>query len=769
MITTRELINYQFSLIFGYSSPKDIIVGDIIGPGKLTRFKVNQLTQKVIQFLRMYNAILRDHTGSEIFSIEYELYNINDDLARTKIFPKSMLMIPGKYKDCESLLITLKPDTGYIDIHKSKNSVDYINELFYEVEEFTERPELNQDEKSEVLKKFIIRFSKKLFGELTEDKWNKKLIGLRKSLPTEEKMLMTYATIINEVDIFWNKKPKEISFKNSIFKKIQTPYDDHIANEHLKFTLSEPSIKFVIENTLKLGSNLLMLANTGTIDEAQERIVQFIITTLEQKLNQENIIQNGNYLIERVNTFLKEIEWELNSFIKQSHLFLSSGERGNLTEILQKYKASIQSGISSKENEIFNTYIDLALFTISNTIQKKEKIIAVELQSAITYFSELFNTNFTLIKETLPLFLSYRKLYSLAQNLISKVRISLNSEKKPAKVLGNTLLNKFETFLLNQIEKKLEELSKSQQYDEDNLFRVFKKLVHENLSIFFEKIELNIGELVSFVRIQMESNSALIKSHLDKFEKFSFELKYLLNYILRYSSVNRFLKDENEKDIVDPVTFANKFHRFLEKRIGGIDFVWKGYILNWVMDYAKKFFHIKEQKVWSLKDIYSDFIYYLEEREKKEQEIESFLIFLDSYIAKIPDSEEKRHLLEFYELYNYCISIKIDFPKYMSDKINTELTLMTNENGPISPIDYLKINQEVSFLNYIDEKGLKFFSPLVPRPTTVIMKHQLTNEENDLFIADLYHVLNFKYWHNKVKVEISDNFKEVFREWLKEV
>ena len=34
MITTREAINYQFSLIFGYSSPKkdELTVGDIIGP-----------------------------------------------------------------------------------------------------------------------------------------------------------------------------------------------------------------------------------------------------------------------------------------------------------------------------------------------------------------------------------------------------------------------------------------------------------------------------------------------------------------------------------------------------------------------------------------------------------------------------------------------------------------------------------------------------------------------------------------------------------------
>ena len=119
MITTRESISYQFSLIFGYSSPNDLIVGDIIGPGKLTREKVNELSVEVMKFLRMYNAMLRDYTGSEVFSIEFSLFNI-DKSSDIKIYPKSMIFIPGKYKDCESLLLALKPETGVLNTHKSK-------------------------------------------------------------------------------------------------------------------------------------------------------------------------------------------------------------------------------------------------------------------------------------------------------------------------------------------------------------------------------------------------------------------------------------------------------------------------------------------------------------------------------------------------------------------------------------------------------------------------------------------------------------------------
>ncbi|MHA2129462.1 MAG: hypothetical protein ACW99L_05760, partial [Promethearchaeota archaeon] len=171
MITTRESINYQFSLIFGYSSPNDLIAGDIVGPGRLTRNKVNELSKEVIHFLTMYNAILRDYTGAEVFSIEFELYNIDEKRAKTQIYPKSMIFIPGEFKDCESLLVALKPETGILDVHKSRKSMNDISKLFYEVEEFADRPDLSKTNKQQLYDKFATRFSKKLYGDLIEEKW----------------------------------------------------------------------------------------------------------------------------------------------------------------------------------------------------------------------------------------------------------------------------------------------------------------------------------------------------------------------------------------------------------------------------------------------------------------------------------------------------------------------------------------------------------------------------------------------------------------------
>ncbi|MGV9199270.1 MAG: hypothetical protein ACOC4M_10660, partial [Promethearchaeia archaeon] len=185
MITTRDSINFQYSVIFGYSSFKgELTAGNIIGPGKLARKKVKTLSDDVIKFLKMYNAMLQDFCGSEVFAIEFSLYNAKEK--ESEIYPKSMILVPGKYKECESLLLALKPELGYLNVHKSRKSLNTISELFFEIEEFSEHPKLNNKKQSLLLNKFAKRFSQKLYGNLLENKWNKKMIGLNETLPTDK-------------------------------------------------------------------------------------------------------------------------------------------------------------------------------------------------------------------------------------------------------------------------------------------------------------------------------------------------------------------------------------------------------------------------------------------------------------------------------------------------------------------------------------------------------------------------------------------------------
>ena len=75
---------------------------------------------------------------------------------------------------------------------------------------------------------------------MIEDKWNKKLIGLSVSLPTEKELLSTYASIRSDVNFLWNKIPIEISFSNHKFEHLKSPYS--INSTYPDILLSAPKI-----------------------------------------------------------------------------------------------------------------------------------------------------------------------------------------------------------------------------------------------------------------------------------------------------------------------------------------------------------------------------------------------------------------------------------------------------------------------------------------------------------------------------------------------
>ncbi len=768
MITTREFISYQYSLIFGYSSPNEVIVGDVIGPGRLTKEKVNKLSQESIKYLIMYNAILRDYTGAEVFSIEFDLYNIDEKNSRVKIYPQSMIFIPGKYKDCESLLLALKPEIGVLNMHKSTESLNNISRLFYEVEEFSDRPELNRENKYLLFNKFASRFNKKLYGELVEDKWNKKLIGISKTLPTDKEMLNIYAKVIANVEVLWYKKPIEIKLFNSQFQKIKSKISGQKAIDHLKFSISEPSVNFIIAKTLNLGTNLINLANTGTIDESLDAIIIFILNYILNKIKFYSEPHTAEWLISNVNSLLIDLQGKLNKFLEYSKNFLSTGEMGDLNELLNKFEYFILNK-GKLESINFESIWKITKRFIEQAISQKKNLRIIELSSSFNYFSEIINKGLNLVKLSLPKYLAYRRLKSLTLNLINESYEKFNQEQKPAKILGQKLINQFKEFLFNQIETHLLLLRKDLKYDEGELINEFLSIIDKKTDIFFNDINLKIDDLISFAEIQMESNRNKIKNHIDRFKKFSTQLNYLLSYVLKHSTINRYLKEEPDKEISDPLTFSSRFHRFLEKRIGGIDLEWKFYILDWIQDYSKKYLRPEEQRAWILDEVYNDFIEYLEERESNEQKIEKFLIFLDRYIAKISNTEEKRLLFEFYKNYELSIDINSEFPKYVKNNIKIGLNNLNQQLENIIPLNYFNLDENETFYDYIKNSELKFFSKLVPRPLTVTLKHILTNEEKQLFNGDLFHVLDFKFWDNNVRFELLDNFEEVYREWVREL
>jgi hypothetical protein len=770
MLTTRGSLNFQYSLVFGYQSPRgeNISVGDIISPGLLPKSLIKELSVDVIKYFTQYNAMIRDYTGSELFFVEFELKDISFKKKQTAIYPKSMIMVPGNYKECESLMLALKPERGYLNIHKSHKSVKKISNLFFEVEEFANRPELNEWEKEQLFNRFASRFSKKLYGALLENKWNKKLIGISDSLPTEKEYLNQYGKLKSKIEISWHKKPIEINLSEIEFGNGNPPYEGKIGLEHIKFNIATPSARFITEKTLKLGSNLLNLANIGTIDNFQEKLVKYIIKKIEEDgLSKSNNEVSENTLISHIKEFLVEFQEKMKYYFKEFEEFLISGVKGNLDYVLKGLEKAILEKQSTSEYK-FSEIHQITDQFLSEILSKKENVIANDLRSAYNYFSELFNQNIQIIIENLPKYLITSHLKKKSQLLIQNLRRDFKNEKEPVQKLAKRIIDKFYEFILKNLKDFSPIYSKSSQIDEERLSNDFFSMIEENLSNFFDKINIKGEDIVSFAEFNIESYENIIKKYSSKFKNFSKEISFLLSYILRYSTINRFLKETEDGEISDPVSFSSKFHRFLEKRLAGIQLETKYYILKWIEDYGKIFEKMKEPKNWSLNDIYRDFITFLEEKESSAYDPESFLTILDRNMAMEIEDGEQIPLLNFLDKYQYYKEIKVEFPNYLKEKIIRKIGDLDHSSEELKPLNYLDKNGEENFYNFIRENELKYFSKLIPIPKTLILKHLLNNEEKKQFKGDLFQVFDFNLrGEEKLILNLQDNFKEIYREWIK--
>ncbi len=774
MITTREAINYQFSLIFGYSSSKDdnMVVGDVIGPGTLMKEKVEDLSCDVIKFLRMYNAILRDYTGSELYAIEFSLFN-KDELQKEgsssiKIYPKSMILLPGKYKDCECSLLALKPEPDVLNPHKSRDIMNHICELFNEIEEFSERPQIDNNSRGLLLQKFSSRFSQKLYGELLENKWNKKLVGLNVTLPTGKDMIDNYAKVKSDLHISWYKIPHVISFINPYHELYKSLYRGKNAIEHLKYAITEPSSDFIVGHTIRLGVDLFDLCNTGTIDEMQDKFISFLIKTFNDDLKQNNRKHNINQLMIEFKELIIKTNHLTNKFLEHSNTFVISGKKGNIDELLEQFNDHIvQKG--KYENENYEILLELTTLFIKQSVFNKKNLRASELNSIFNNLKELFSNSYDIIKTSLPKYLISRCLKNTTKNLVSFVKEDLNNEKEHIKILGGLFIEKMNEFILNQIEIYPIAPQIDLEKNEVNIIKNFNLYLARNLESFFKTITIKITDIILLLENNPHFDLKLIEKNIEFLKKYPGELNYFVNYIMKYSTINRFLKDNPEDEISDPVTFSNKFHRFVEKRFGGITLVWKPYLLSWFNDYAKQYFKELDKKPMTLDDIYHDFLEFFMDREIEEQKPENFFSFLEEYSKKLTSEQEKSEINKFLLQFKHYLELSVEFPKNLKQLIEARIQSYDIKQEESLLMEFLHIDEGLSFYQFVKEKELKYFSNLIPRPSSLILKHQVSDEERSLFHKPLYHVINFKYWHGHSSYSIADNFKNTFREWEKQV
>jgi hypothetical protein len=769
-LTTIEELQKQLTLILGFSGKENLDVGEIIGVGKLTKEKTHELVLKVLEYLNAYNAMLRDYSGTEIYSIEFELKNFMPKRESLKLLPESMILIPREYKETNSIILALTYTTSLLDMDKSQNSVANISKLFFEILEMVDRPDLNHHEKIAVLTKFAKRFASKVQGELIERTWNKKLVGIRTASVDDDVNLESFGEVQSKYKIKWNQTDREIQTESPTFRSLQFTMSEDQKLNHLKWQISGPSGYYIAQKTIDLGAKLLTIANTGSLNEVQVGIIKTIVEELDTRLSKiSHHCSNEEILIE-IKRNLREIKDIFIEFHQRMNKFLRSGYNNSLTNITKKIKNLFGDVDPSRKKciaEILKTQIGLINECSFKNI---DHVRLVEISPSVNYFNQMMEASFTLLDPNIERFLSYTHFLRLFYRYIENLYAEFNLEQTPAKSLGDRYISKFAEHLIIQLHERIINNPFYIRYDRTLLNEEFKNLVQIAVENYIDEIPIHPEDLIRFTEIMLAKHQDKVSHHLTNLKKATGQLEFLLSYILRFNTLNRFVKGIDEEKGAGSQDISYKFFQFLRKRIGGLDVEWKYYLLELIAQYQQDLRSKPDSESWSKFTHLSNLIEYLRNSIQKNIAPDRFINVLDSYIAKIEDSVEKEIMLLVFEQYEYSLGIIEEFPAYVKQKLLKILAQLPYTMEPLPTTQYLnpqfestealnltKIHSKLDLFNFVYEYEMKYFSKLIARPVCL----KLINRDQTEFEQPLIYSMDFKFWESFYKVSMSNNWFQI--------
>lgn len=764
-ITTSEELQKLLAVIFGYIGERtEIPAGDVIGPSRATKTLVNNLTEKILEFLRAYNGMLHDYAGAEIFAIEFQLVNYQEREKKTRIFPKAMVFVPGKWKDNQNLVIALKPEVGMLDAKKARKAMDQTSALFTEIEEIADRPDFSDEKKKILLTHFAQRFARKIQSDLIEGKWERKLVGLSQKSRTGEET-HEVCSIVAERDITWLTPSPEIIPGNPRFRSPKLALDNEEKIEHYKFAMAPQGAFFIAQNTFKLASNLLELANSGSINEIQSKVISLFLQFITRGISGQNSPVPLGELESLVKEKIAEIRGIFTEFIEVGNQFTLKGEKGTQEQMfisLAKHYGNQKSSQKTYLRKILDIFI---LWSKETTFELSTELRSSEFKSNFLYFMEIVKASIHLIETNLSGYLAKSIQEDLLDAFVDFLRDQFQGESKSSRALGFKFLEKFHQFFKERLVRKyLFENTYSEALDIVGLENEFFSLIRNHLDEFLSTVPINIPDLLGFAEEIFEGNLAGISKHLDRFKVYEREIILVRNLILRYSTLNRFIQD-HAAEIFDPESFANKFYEFSRKRLGGFLLKWKEYGLDWIKKFQAQFQplfenDLDEGKQWEASKVIELFIKFINQTGKDISDPDHFVTVIDEYIANLPPCPEKGDLIAFLKNYEESLGISKAFPEYLKKQILKHL-----EEGAVrylskTPVDYFLDGDENVFFDYLTAHHLRYYSSLLAEPTTILLKNYDYDPGEDL-TGDLFFQLDFNYTKNRVKISTTSNWYDI--------
>ena len=358
--------------------------------------------------------------------------------------------------------------------------------------------------------KFAQQFARRIQGLLIEGKWNKKFIGLKGEDPTDDENLSIISSVKAKKSVRWISTTPEVESSAPSFSINPPKLRPEKMVDFYKIMISGPSAHFIAQNTFKLSANLLQVANLGSINDGQSEVIQVALEIIFRDLEQETQDLGPEDAIATVNAGLDKFSSLLDEFQEIGIKFTMEGRKGSLQDVLAEC-AQFFDAQPVTDNILIRKILEifLALCEQETAGVLQSQIRSSDLKADLNFFVESSKSALDLVHKHLYRYFSLLINREIKDQLVTAIQEMLSTEDKPSLALGTKFLEKINKILDGEIAYEHFFHVTNKQVPFDQLAENFVAGVRENLSKYFEEVDVNIADLLAFAESMMDDDTEL--------------------------------------------------------------------------------------------------------------------------------------------------------------------------------------------------------------------------------------------------------------------
>ncbi|MHA1145736.1 MAG: hypothetical protein ACTSRW_13430 [Candidatus Helarchaeota archaeon] len=760
-LSVENLANLNIT-IYGFHDDEGYTTGGLVSPGmtRIARKLVNELINKVADYFFSFNALLEDFLGYRLYFSEFLLRSLVEE-KNFGILPKGVLLIPGRFKDSSNFVLSLEYERGLIDPYQGIKQMDELCDYTHQIMEAMLRPEISIEKRNVILEKFSRRNAKKLYGIFLDKEWERKYSGKDNDktfdqMSTETEIILTgllrpdYGVFPPGIEVI------EYSLKEIIPAQRKKDY------MYLEEMPTIASVKSIIQKLFPFATNLFkpLKESTGNFIEIMVLDVfsQYFLEIIDSFDKPRPPFFLNSLLAEETAVFTDAF----NSFHRQLEEYMKSGKK----QTLQKHgediwQAVVNSGVGVQQSllrKIYDAFLEHVKIERGN--ETEEILPTWELKKHLN-FTEIGKRTIKHLEKRALSYLAMSCEHDLIESYINSFEKEiLSRQDDPVKIISHPYLQKFRGFVENEIKKKYIQKAITEKLNETVIEDQFQKDLLAYSKKFLGNITLTLDDLITFTSTFMERRvtDPIGKERFSKIHEivktYSGEIKFLLDYVVRHSILNPFLK--HSKQVLSEPGFEDHFIQllieFLESRLI-MPLHWKVLVEEWLTKFEIK----AEGKTWSMHDQIMEFQKYLQQLKQNEMQPERFLKHLNDHVFKKYQEDQAEVEIAlirlFRELFRQSMEISQMIPEFL---LNNFTDFVKNNQVKISskiPKEFL-FEKEMEFKDFIEKLEILSFPQLSCYPRLIILQNKK--------IPELQYKLSFEYsgeQMERTRITASSNYE----------